>query len=393
MKRFFCAVLAAVCLLAPAGCISAPRASQASSAQSSAVSAPRPEPAPAEADRAEALLASLTPEQRVGQLFFARCPASGAAEDAAAYHLGGFVLFGRDFKDLTANEIIQTLAIYQDAARADTGIPLLLGTDEEGGSVVRVSSNPHLCRWKFRSPQQLFAAGGLEEVARETHRKDVLLKALGVNVNLGPVCDVSADPDDFIYPRAFGQDAQATAGYASCVAETMAKDGMGTVLKHFPGYGNNADTHTGSAVDTRPLERFTASDFVPFQAGADAAGKTAAVLVSHNIMTAADDTLPASLSPAVHTLLRQTVLGSQASPWDGVAMTDDLAMDAVRAYAQNGSAAVLALRAGSDLLLTTDYRAQIPQVLAALKDGSLEEGRVDEACLRVLRWKLALGLL
>ena len=74
------------------------------------------------------------------------------------------------------------------------------------------------------------------------------------------------------------------------------------MLKHFPGYGNNVDTHTGIAVDQRSLDSFRESDFLPFSAGIAAGDGTTAILVSHNIMTAVDDTLPASLSPAVHDL-------------------------------------------------------------------------------------------
>ena len=118
-----------------------------------------------------------------------------------------------------------------------------------------------------------------------------------------------------------------------------------------------------------------------------ASGDTAAVLVSHNIVECMDASLPASLSPAVHRILRED-LG-----FDGVVMTDDLAMDAVSAYAQDGAVAVMALLAGNDLVLTTDYRTQIPKVLEAVENGTLEEAAIDTACRRVLLWKQALGLL
>ena len=406
MKRLLCAALSALVLLslsacgAPAGDASAASGSAGSSASSSAGrdSSETPPQEPSPSAKIDRLLSAMTLEEKVGQLFFVRVPSDGALADVTAYHLGGYLLFGRDTKGLTANQLIQTIRLYQEAAAADTGIPLLIGADEEGGTVVRVSSNPHLRERAFLSPQQLYALGGMEEIISDTHEKDVLLRALGINVNLSPVCDVSNDPGDFIYPRTFGQDADATAQYVSAAVGQMALDGMGSVLKHFPGYGNNADTHTGVAVDSRPLERFESSDFLPFRAGIAAgqgsdADQTAAVLVSHNLMTAVDKQLPASLSPAVHTLLRQSVLGTEAEPFDGVVMTDDLAMDAVNAYAESGDAATLALLAGNDLLVTTDYRAQIPQVLAAVESGALSESTIDAACRRVLQWKLSLGLL
>ena len=111
------------------------------------------------------------------------------------------------------------------------------------------------------------------------------------------------------------------------------------------------------------------------------------MLVSHNIMTAVDDSLPASLSPAVHDLLRDD-LG-----FSGVVMTDDLAMEAVAAYAADGAVAVMALEAGNDLVITTDYRTQIPKVIEAVEGGTLSEDTIDTACRRVLTWKQELGLI
>ena len=357
---------------------------------------PVPQPTPEElaAQQIEELLSSLTLEEKIGQLFFVRCPAESAVEDIATYHLGGYVLFGRDFQDdagnwLTEEQFTQTIAGYQDAAQADSGIPLLIGSDEEGGTVTRASRDPNLFAKPFRSPQGVLAEGNGNGnvLAEDAWEKNSRLLALGINVNLAPVADVSTDPADFIYDRSMGQDARTTADYVADVVGAMKDCGIGSVLKHFPGYGNNVDTHTGIAVDQRPLETFETADFLPFSAGMKAGGGTTAVLVSHNIMTAVDDTLPASLSPAVHQLLRQK-LG-----FDGVAMTDDLAMEAVAAYAEDGAVAVMALEAGNDLVITTDYRTQIPKVLEAAENGTLSPETIDTACRRVLTWKQALGLL
>lgn len=149
------------------------------------------------------------------------------------------------------------------------------------------------------------------------------------------------------------------------------------------------DTHTGIALDQRPLELFWERDLLPFQAGIQASSNhgMTAVLVSHNIMAALDPDLPASLSPAVHQLLRQG-LG-----FEGVALTDDLAMDAIDQYAADGSAAVLALLAGNDMLVTTDFQEQIPQILQALEDDVIPQELLDRAVERVLGWKYDLGLL
>lgn len=326
---------------------------------------------------------SMTTEEKVGQLFFVRCPEAGAAMDVKDYHLGGLLLFGRDFKDRSAETVSGTIAGYQRAAGA--GLPLLIGVDEEGGSVVRISSNRALWPHTFASPQKLFSEGGLDRIREDAAEKCGMLRAYGVNVNFAPVADVSTDSGDFIYKRTLGQDAAATAEYTAAVVETMAENGVGAVLKHFPGYGDNADTHTGVAVDERSYEQFAAADFLPFQSGM-AAG-SAAVLVSHNIVLCMDETLPASLSPEVHRVLREE-LG-----FAGVALTDDLAMGAIEEYTAEGSAAVLAILAGNDMVVTTDYRRQIPQVVAAVETGLIPMEVIDTALGRVVGWKYDLGLI
>lgn len=225
----------------------------------------------------------------------------------------------------------------------------------------------------------------MDLILQDARQKSMTLLDLGVNVNFAPVADVSTDPADFIYARSFGQDAQATAGYTAQVVDVMVEERIGSVLKHFPGYGNNVDTHTGIALDQRPYETFQTSDFLPFQAGIQAGAD--AVLMSHNIIASMDESLPASLSPTVHQILREEL------DFDGVVLTDDLAMDAVMEYAQEGSAAVLAVQAGNDMVVTTDFQTQIPQVIRAVQSGVIAESQIDQAVTRVLNWKYELGLL
>ena len=361
---------------------------------------PEPEPTPEElaAEKIEALLSSMTLEEKVGQLFFVRCPAENAVEDVASYHLGGYILFARDFKDgsdnwLTREQLEGNIISYQNAALNDTGIPLLIGSDEEGGTVTRASRNPNLFEKKFPSPQTLAENqhDHGDVFAEDAWERSNALLALGINVNLAPVCDVSTNPDDFIYDRTLGQDAGATATFVASTVNAMKDAGIGSTLKHFPGYGNNVDTHTGIALDERSFDVLSL-DFLPFEAGISVGmdelnRQTTSVLVSHNIITCLDSNLPASLSPEVHRLLRESLL------FDGVVMTDDLAMDAVAAYSEDGAVAVMSIQAGNDLVLTSDYRTQIPKVLEAVENGTLSMDTIDTACRRVLTWKQALGLI
>lgn len=342
---------------------------------------PEPEPEPEPIDPIAQRVASMSLEEKVGQLFLVRRPAEGSAEDVRNYHLGGYVLFYPDVADKTAEQLRAAIAADQVEAK----IPLLIATDEEGGTVCRVSRNPNLRAERFASPRSLYAAGGLDALRADAKEKSELLLSLGLNVNLAPVCDLSDDPAHFIYDRAVSGDAQTAAEAVSAMVDEMSALGLGSVLKHFPGYGGAEDTHTGMAYDARPLEAFQTSDFLPFLAGVEAGA--GAVMVSHIIVECMDPAMPASLSQEVHRVLREDLA------FDGVIMTDDLYMDAIRDYCGTSEAAVLAVLAGNDMLCCTDYPVQIPAVIAAVNDGTIPMELIDAACCRVLRWKQRLGLL
>lgn len=344
-------------------------------------SAPVQNPAPVPQDMAQAILARMSLEEKVGQMFIARCPAKNAAQSAADYSLGGYILFARDFEGRTKEQVIQNIQSYQSAA----SIPMLIGVDEEGGAVNRISRYPQFRPQPFLSPQDLFLAGGLELIQSDTVEKCQLLRELGLNLNFAPVCDVSENPDDFIYRRTFGRNASETAGYAETVVRIMKQQQMGSVLKHFPGYGNNADTHTGIAYDNRPYETFITSDFLPFQSGINAGADI--VMVSHNIVNCMDSQTPASLSPRVHEILRSS-LG-----FSGVIITDELSMNGVLDYADDASIAIMAIQAGNDLLCCTNFDTQIPSVLNAVRQGTISEARINESVLRILRMKISLGII
>ena len=327
------------------------------------------------------LVDSMTLPELVGQLFLARCPDSGALEDAKAYHLGGYILFGRDFNGQTPESVTRPIAGYQQAA----SIPMLIAVDEEGGTVTRVSRYPAFRSEPFPSPHSLFDRGGLAAVLEAEGEKCLLLSSLGINVNMAPVCDVSTDPGAFMFRRSLGQNPQTTAQFAGAVTELMGQHRIGSVLKHFPGYGNNADTHTGIARDDRSLEELEERDLLPLAAGIEAG--CGGILVSHTIVSCLDSEAPASLSPAVHSYLRNTM------GFNGVIVTDDLAMGAITELYGTEEAAVLAILAGNDLLCTTHYAVQYNAILTAVEDGRISREVLEEHVLRILLWKQALGLI
>ena len=386
MRRYF--VILAVLLLT--GCAHAapeevPPSPPPVQSEPEPIPEPEPEPEPDPRQEAiDALLSSMTREEKAGQLFFPKCPVQDAAALAGEYHLGGYLLFKDNLKNRTPQQVQEELAVLQAA----DPIPLLIGADEEGGTVARVSACPQLRERRFFSPQKLYRQGGLEAILEDCGEKDALLLSLGIQVNFAPVADLSTDPKDFMYDRTLGLGVEETCAYIAAVVDRMEADGVGSVLKHFPGYGPNRDTHTQCVVDERPLEELLEADLLPFRAGVEAAERgTAAVLVSHNIVQSLDPDRPASLSPAVYRLLREEL------DFDGPVLTDDLSMSAITKYAGEGCPAVLALAAGCDMVVTDQFQEEIPQVLAAMEDGTLPMERVDEAVARVLGWKYDLGLL
>lgn len=327
------------------------------------------------------IIDTMSPEALVGQLFLIRCPDGSGEEEILRYQPGGFVLFGKDFSPFTPDEAAQRISGFQSAST----IPMLIATDEEGGTVTRVSSFPQYRSTRFPSPRKLYAEGGFDLILTTETEKCRLLKSIGVNVNLAPVCDITDDPDAFMYQRSLGQSPSVTGAFAAEVCALMTQEGVGSVLKHFPGYGSNVDTHTGIARDCRPLAQLEEADLLPFRAGI-AAGCDG-ILVSHTIVEALDPVNPASLSPAVVQYLRSGL------DFDGVIITDDLIMEAITDLYGAEEAAVLAVLAGCDMLCSSEYAVQYPVVLSAFQDGRIPETQIRESVARILLWKYRLGLL
>lgn len=341
---------------------------------------PAPETLPP--DPVEELLQSMPLEDWVGQLFLVGADPNLAQQHIMEYNPGGFLLFADNFKnEIPGDSATKTIDRYQQSS----AIPLLIAVDEEGGTVTRISRFPYYRSSRFSSPRELYDLGGMDAILAEETEKCQLLASLGVNVNLAPVCDITTDPAAFMYLRSLGQEARTTALFAAQMVQVMKEHDIGTTLKHFPGYGNNTDTHTGIAVDSRSLEELEGNDLIPFQAGIDAG--CGAVMVSHTIVEALDPELPASLSPEVHRYLREEM------GFEGVILTDDLIMQAITDQYGAGEAAVMAVLAGNDLLCSTTFTAQYEAVLAAVLDGRIPYDTLKAAVRNVLEWKMELGLI
>ena len=325
-------------------------------------------------------LKKMTIDEKIGQLLFARVPDVKQINDLKEYKFGGYLLFKRDFQNKTKKEVINMIKSYQD----NSNIPLLIGADEEGGIVTRISSNKNLVSSPFKSSKQLYLEGGLDKIKEDTINKNKILEELGININLAPVVDVSTNESDYMYKRSLGENSEITSEFSKLVIETSKSSKVSYTLKHFPGYGNNKDTHVGLSVDTREFDNIKNIDLPPFKAGIDA--KAECVLVSHNIVSSIDSNNPASISKEVHNILRKDL------NFTGVVITDDLSMDAIDKYYKNG-AVVNVINSGNDLLIVSDYKNSFKEIKEGLKNNIISENIINKRVLRILAFKYYKGLL
>ena len=332
---------------------------------------------------AEKYLKNMTMEERIGQMFFPRFDKSSSEDDIKNRKPGGFVLFAYDFK--YDEEYIQNyIKEIQKLALEYNGIPLGLSVDEEGGTVCRVSLR-HRKEGKFPSPQEIYEKSGIEGILKIDQEKRDLLRKFYLNVNLAPVADVSYNETDYIYDRTLGRLPNETAYYIAKDVEGYVDDNFTCCAKHFPGYGNNIDTHGDIAIDNRSYEIFQNEDFLPFKAAIEK--KIPMILVSHNIVLCKDTQFPASISPTWHNILRNEL------EYSGLILTDDMSMQAIKKFTNNESEAVLAVLAGNDIILTSDYHMHYDAVIQAYYEGKIPDELINTACKRILAWKLRYGII
>ena len=308
--------------------------------------------------------------------------------DALSRGLAGVTLFAPNMA--AGPEALTKLTESLRAAAPD----LLVATDEEGGDVTRVW-------YDTGSPYPGNAALGAVDEVKLTERVHAAiggdLAALGVNLNLAPCLDVlttAANP--VVGTRSFGADPALVARHGAAAVRGLQSAGVAACAKHFPGHGATLlDSHAELAVVPDGLAAVMERDLPPFRA-AVAAG-VLAVMPGHLQVAGLTGELPASLSAAAVSLLRQS-LG-----FDGVVVTDALEMRAVSDPYGIPGAAARAVAAGNDLLcLGRDvpeegYLAIRAALLAAVRSGDLPEARLEEAAARVawlrtrLAWRRAAG--
>jgi len=323
----------------------------------------------------------MTLREKIAQLILVAAP-DNAAGVQKEFQFGGYVLFANDFADKTPASLQNRIKDIQAASR----IPMLIAVDEEGGTVVRASKYSQFRAKPYESPRNVYAAGKWDGIIKDTKSKAKFLKNLGINTNLAPVADVAYRQSDFIYKRSFSTNAARTAKYIKKTVSVMGKENLISSLKHFPGYGNNGDTHTQLIHDYRSRSVFENRDLKPFRSGIKAGCDM--VMVSHNIVHCLDPGNPASISTKVISYLRGNM------EFDGVIVTDSLTMKGVTDHTGSiGASAVRAVQAGNDLLCTSEYTETFHALIKAVKNKEISKKRINESVRRILLMKCKRGII
>jgi beta-N-acetylhexosaminidase len=329
------------------------------------------------------LVKRLSLSDLLGQLLMVQFDGTSASPDTiqmiANQGAGGIIYYGPNIQ--SAAQVRDLNAEFQQLAP----IPLILAVDQEGGTVNRLLPivGPLPAAASLTSPAQARQAG--EQDAQN-------LSMLGFNLNLAPVVDVgTANPQ--LYLRTFGSDPTQVASMAGAYLDGLQQSGQVTgTIKHFPGLGDTTtDPHIGLPVLHRSLADWESIDLAPYRT-LIAQQQVRAVLVTHELVPAVDPTRPASLSPPLITGVLRQQLG-----FKGVVITDSLFMGALLGHWSMTESAVLAIKAGADLLIGP-YNAQTTQDMKdalsqALTQGILTRSQIDQAVTRDLTLKLEMKLI
>ena len=335
----------------------------------------------------QARLAAMTLDEKIGQLFLIETNATSYDDDldtmVRALHAGALIIFNKNI--VSPGQVRQLVG----EAQAHTALPLLVSIDEEGGVVDRLGASGYDA--PLPSAQALGASGDASQAYDAGARAAAEMTVLGINTDLAPVVDVRTTPNAFEYSRLYGNDPATVDRYAGAFLGGLQDHGVIGTLKHWPGVGSVVlDPHLTLPTLTASRSTLSATEFAAFRELLPQ--QPGIIMVTHVIVPALDQNLPATLSPAVVQGTLRDQLGYQ-----GVVMTDSLYMQGIALHYTLPQAAVLAVAAGDDLLEgATDaasMRAMADALRAALTDGRISPSRLDDAVRHILTLKARYGLL
>jgi len=335
------------------------------------------------------ILQNMTLDQKLGQMMIVQFLGPSSSFELTTmlsqYNAGAVLLSSAN------NNIVdktQLKDLIQEMQHTST-IPLVVATDQEGGVVNRLAAldGPRPSATTIGNTNDPIEA----MVAGLRDAQD--LSFYGINLNLAPVVDVTSVYNAQLATRTYGNNVELVTRMARAYLQGLQQSGkvLGT-LKHFPGLGDvGVDPHSGVPLLSRSLSDLESIDWAPYHLLIQQ-GNVHAIMVTHEVVTALDDTKPSSLSPKVVKHILRDELAFQ-----GVIMTDSLTMESITAYYTEAQAAAMAVAAGSDLLMgastPSDMAVMIGGIKQALHAGDINQQDIDDSVRRILTMKYAMGLL
>ena len=336
-------------------------------------------------------IASMTLEQKVGQLFFCsfrkdeqNLPVTVCNESIAntikQYHIGGVVLFGENID--TEQQTKQLIADIKNHC----DIPLLIGVDEEGGRVSRLHASGKMQVADVPTAKEIGDTNDTNVSYEYAKTIGSELKELGFDVDFAPVADVNTNAYNIVIgDRAFSSDANIAGDMVSAFVKGLQEQNISACAKHFPGHGDTIeDSHNGIALANRTLQQMQQTEWIPFQKAIE---QNVDFIMAGHITTpnATTDGLPASLS---HEMLTEQLRNNMH--FDGIIITDALDMGAITKYYEN--APFDAVCAGADMVLMPfELQKSYETICHAVKEGIITEQELNQKVKRILSLKYDKG--
>lgn len=340
------------------------------------------------------VLGKMSLREKVGQLFIVRpealaensnaetAPATDRVDDAVIsrieeYPVGGIALFSRNIT--SAEQLPMFISDLQNSSK----YPLFIAVDEEGGRVARIANSDYFDVASYKSMEDIGKSGDASKAEEVGRQIGLYLKELGFNLDFAPVADTNTNPQNIVIgDRSYGSDPALVARMVSAQLDGMHDSGIMGTLKHFPGHGDTKDdTHSGYVSIGKTWDELKECELVPF---ITAFPKADMVMVSHiTAVNVTSDKLPTSMSETMITGKLRNELG-----YDGVIITDAMAMGAVADNYTSAEAAVTAVKAGVDIvLMPQNLDEAFNGVMNAVTDGEISMARLDESVMRILKLK------
>lgn len=301
----------------------------------------------------------------------------GTKDALTRYAVGGIIYQKKNIKNAEQfKEMLSNTDLYSK-------YPIFLGIEEEGGSISPMAAAGLID--KQASPADIGAGEDTGAAYQAGNGLGQGLASYGINVDLAPAADLANVDKSVMAARAYGNDAAVVSGYVINMMNGLQEQGVTACVKHFPcGGGIAVDTHDGPAVSDRSAEDLHSQELTVYQDAINSGVQM--IMVGHMAVPAlTGDNTPASLSAVVVTDLLRGEMG-----YRGVVITDAMDMKAISEYYGSGQAAVMALKAGCDMILMPEnFTEAYEAVLAAVHDGTIAEERINDALRRIYRIKCA----